>query len=238
MAERSPDVSCAIKSGNEQLARSPNNDKKELSKSTSTGWATGLCGQHRKRAAQTAQGRFRSTRRHDAGHVLVCSKHFWREFESAGDASLLRLRPANWMWSHCSQCHVCSEGLKPKDAGMTLIEPWRKVGHWFCDSNRNDKSATFWPHAAVSVTTRAPQWRNTRSGPRNAGIAKAASSGEIRQSPETPEGASRPTALLKLPVSTTAPGFTQRSRMSSNNAMQTDRRWAHSLLKWALATVK
>ena len=73
---------------------------------------------------------------HDAGHVLVCSKHFWREFESAGDASLLRLRPANWMWSHCSQCHVCSEGLKPKDAGMTLIEPWRIVGHWFCDSNR------------------------------------------------------------------------------------------------------
>ena len=40
----------------------------------------------------------------------VCSKHFCRDFESAGDTSLLRLRPANWRWSHCSWRHV-----KPKD---------------------------------------------------------------------------------------------------------------------------
>ena len=133
MAERSPNVSCAIKVAlSSLLGHLRMTKKKELSKSTSTSWTTGLCGQHRKRAAQTAQRRHRSTRRTTpVVHVLVCSKHFCRQFESAGDASLLRLRPAKLMWSHCSQCHVWSEGLKPKDAGMTLIEPWRTVGHWF-----------------------------------------------------------------------------------------------------------
>ena len=55
---------------------------------------------------------------------------------------------------------------------------------------------------------------------------KAASSGEIRA------------PLFKSPVRMTAKSSMHRSRMSSNNAMHTDLRLAHSLLMWTLATVK
>ena len=47
MAERSPDVSCAIRVAMNSLLRHRRMTEMELSKSTKAGWATGLCGQHR-----------------------------------------------------------------------------------------------------------------------------------------------------------------------------------------------
>ena len=93
------------KSGHEQPARSPKDEKKELGKSTSAGWATGLCGQHRKKssARQVEFAMNASTCPAPVVHVLVCSRHFWRDFESAGDASLLLPpTPATLRRSHCS----------------------------------------------------------------------------------------------------------------------------------------
>ena len=55
-------------------------------------------------------------------HLLVCSTIFWRDFDSAGDPSRLRLRPANLRWSHCSQCQVWWVALSPMAARTTLME--------------------------------------------------------------------------------------------------------------------
>ena len=43
-----------------------------------------------------------STRTTPVVHLLMCTTIFRKDFESAGDASLLRLRPANLTWSPCS----------------------------------------------------------------------------------------------------------------------------------------
>ena len=45
-AERSPDVTCAIKMAMNSLHGHRRMAKKELNKSTITDWATGLCGRH------------------------------------------------------------------------------------------------------------------------------------------------------------------------------------------------
>ena len=89
---------------------------------------------------QAAQGRLRSTRRTTpVVDLLVCSKQLWRGFESAGDAFLLRLRPANLRWSHCSKCQVWSVVFNVMVAGTTLMDPWRMINHWFCDAGSTTK---------------------------------------------------------------------------------------------------
>ena len=47
MGERSPDVSCAAKVAMNSLLGHRRMTKKEMSKTSSAGSATGLCGQHR-----------------------------------------------------------------------------------------------------------------------------------------------------------------------------------------------
>ena len=70
-------------------------------------------------------------------HDLWCGITFCRDFESVGDASLLRLRPANLRCNHCLQCQVWSLGTSPMFAGTTSMEPWRVIKHWHCGSGRN-----------------------------------------------------------------------------------------------------
>ena len=88
----------------------------------------------------------------------------------------------------------------------------------------HDKTATFGPHAAVRISTAAQQWHDSRNWPQ--AQLKANSNGEIRA------------PLFKSPVRMTAKSSMHRSRMSSNNAMHTDLRLAHSLLMWTMATVQ
>ena len=181
------------------------------------------------RAARAAQGRLRSTRRTTpVVHVLVCSKHFCRDFESAGDASFLSLRPAYLRWSHCSFVgmkvantaptpfffQVWSVVFNPMVAGTTLMDP-------FCDSGSTTKPQHS-GHMQPCVTPEV--------GHGTLAQLKAASSGEIRCWSVGPfVAASR---SLKSLVRMTAPSFMHRSRMSSNNAIQTDRHLANSFLMW------
>ena len=101
--------------------------------------------------------------------MLVCCKHFCRDFESAGDASLLRLRPANLRWSHCSQ----PNGRRDDVDGPVAHNQPLVLRCW-----EHDKTATFGPHAAVRLSAAGQQWRNSRSWPQ--AQLKAASCGEIR----------------------------------------------------------
>ena len=95
----------------------------------------------------------------------------------------------------------------------------------------HDQTATFGPRPKSAV---APEVGHTTLAQ-----LKESSSGEIRRwSVVALEASSRSAPFLKSLVRMTAPSCMLRSRMSSNNAMQTDLRLAHSFLMWTLATVK
>ena len=88
----------------------------------------------------------------------------------------------------------------------------------------HDKATTVGPTVAVRHCTGAAQWRHAVCRPWDAGVIEGRFNRRgTALSIEVSSGSSRSTALSKSPVSTTALSSEQRSRMSSNNAMHTDR---------------
>ena len=142
--------------------------------------------------------------------------------------SRLRLRPACLSRSHCSWCQVLSEAqpdIRRDDINRSVPhdEPLRlRLG-------KNQKAAAIRPLMAVGFTAGTPQRSNAKRRPRKVRV--------FRRSP-SPDGVSLSTALLKSPMSTTAPGWRHISRTSRSNAMHTERILALSLLTWLFAMVK
>ena len=190
---------------------------------------------HNERALQAAHGWLRST---NSRSFVFCQHNISRDFASAKNASRLRLRPAISRWSHCSLCQVLSVAVNLTSAKMTLMEPYRRMSHWDCDSGRTIKrqqSGHLWPrgsppgpHSGMTpeVGHGMLVWLN------------AASSGEFWRSSRSPDGVFTVNGRVETSARMTAPSFMPRSRVSDRRAMHPDLRLAHWLLMWMLAVVK
>ena len=154
-----------------------------------------------KERRQAAQGCFRGTRRTtQVVPVLVCSRHFCRDFESAGDASLLRLRTANLRWSHGSTCQVWSVIFNTMVAGTTMIDPVAHdqplgLRYW-----EHDETATIRPLTTAGLAAGTPQRRNSRRRLWDVGVAEG---GLERRDPTLVGGSARQSFTLSALIEIT-----------------------------------
>ena len=123
---------------------------------------------HRLKSSADGSRATQKHKTHDASRSFVgVQQTLLAAFRVCRSTSLLRVCPENLRWSHVVPSLV--RGLQPNrrkddvDGPMAQNEPL-VLGL--------DKPAAVGPHAAVGRSARAPQWRNTRSRPRNIGVAE------------------------------------------------------------------
>ena len=127
---------------------------------------------YRRGVAQAAQGRVkvRKAKATQVGDNLGMQLAFSRDFESDGNVSLLRLRPANLRWKPLLIVPRLVCGLQP-DCGGDDVE--RAVPNDKASAlgiRQKDEAAALRPHIATGLTARAPLWRNAGCRPRDIGL--------------------------------------------------------------------